>query len=107
MLNLSTVLTVAIADEILGSLSVCERLYDLLCRPGSGRMLGHIEMQHLATVVERADSKDASGTLTLTETLVPVSANASHNPVFFAATGELEGTVSGVAPEEERPDERQ
>src|SRR5689334_8299379 len=31
--DLSTVPTVAIADEIMGRLSVCERLYDLLSRP--------------------------------------------------------------------------
>ena len=43
--NLSTVPAVAIADEIMGRVSVCERLYDLLRRPSSGRMLGHIEMQ--------------------------------------------------------------
>lgn len=49
--NLNTVPAVAIAEEILGRVSVCERLYDLLCRPSSGRMLSHIEMQHLATIV--------------------------------------------------------
>src|SRR5690348_1540552 len=53
--NFSTVPAVAIADEILGSLSVCERLYDLLCHPSPGRMLGHIEMQHLATGVVQED----------------------------------------------------
>jgi hypothetical protein len=51
--------------------------------------------------------KDASGTLMLTETVVPVLADALNNPVFFAATGEFTGTVSGVAAEEERQDERQ
>ena len=40
--------------------------------------------------------KDASGTLTLTETNVPVLADALNNPVFFASTGEFTGTVSGV-----------
>ena len=49
--------------------------------------------------------KDASGVLTLTETVVPVLADASNNPVFFTATGEITGTVSGVAAEEERQDE--
>ena len=49
--NLSTVPAVAIADEIMGRVSVCERLYDLLCGPSTSRMLGHIEMQHLATIV--------------------------------------------------------
>ena len=41
--------------------------------------------------------KDASGTLKLTYTAVPVVADASNNPVFLAATGELTGTISGVA----------
>ena len=50
--------------------------------------------------------KDASGVLTLTETVLPVLADAFHNPVFFASTGEFTGTVSGVAAEEERQDER-
>ena len=50
--------------------------------------------------------KDASGTLVLTETVVPVLADASNNPVFFAATGEFTGTVSGVAAEAERQDRR-
>jgi hypothetical protein len=43
--------------------------------------------------------KNATGLLTLTETVVPVLADAFSNPVFFAATGEVTGTVSGVAPE--------
>ena len=41
--------------------------------------------------------KDASGgNLTLTETTVPVLADALSNPVFFAVTGQITGTVSGV-----------
>jgi hypothetical protein len=52
--------------------------------------------------------KDASGSLILTETVKPVLADASHNPVFFAATGEFTGAVAGVArEEEERQDEQQ
>jgi hypothetical protein len=53
--------------------------------------------------------KDASGVLTLTETDLPVLADASayHNPVFFADTGEFRGTVSGVAREAERQEEQQ
>ena len=46
--------------------------------------------------------KDASGTLTLTYTAVPVVADAASNPVFLTATGELTGTVT----REERQDER-
>jgi hypothetical protein len=51
--------------------------------------------------------KNASGSFTLTETVLPVLADASNSPVFFAATGEFTGTVSGVAAEEGRQDERQ
>jgi len=50
--------------------------------------------------------KNASGIVTLTETVLPVLADASNNPVFFAATGEFAGTVSGVATEEESEDVR-
>jgi hypothetical protein len=51
--------------------------------------------------------KDASGTLTLTETNVPVLADALNNPVFFASTGEFTGTVSGVSREADRQEEQQ
>jgi hypothetical protein len=50
--------------------------------------------------------KNASGVLTLTETVLPVLADASHNPVFFASTGEFTGTISRVAAEEEHQDEQ-
>ena len=50
--------------------------------------------------------KDASGDLTLTETDLPVLADALHNPVFFADTGEFTGTVSGVAREADRQEEQ-
>jgi hypothetical protein len=51
--------------------------------------------------------KDASGVLSFTETVVPVLADALHNPVFFAATGEFTGRVSGVARGADRQEERQ
>ena len=51
--------------------------------------------------------KDASGDLTLTETVVPVLADVLGKPVFFAATGEFTGTVSGVAREADHQEERQ
>ncbi len=52
--------------------------------------------------------KDASGILKLTETTLPVAdaLDNPNNPVFFAATGEFVGTISGVAADEERQDER-
>jgi hypothetical protein len=43
--------------------------------------------------------KNASGIVTLTETVLPVLADAFNNPVFFATTGEFTGTVSGLAGE--------
>ena len=43
--------------------------------------------------------KNATGLLTLTETVVPVLADANSNPVFFAGSGEITGTISGIAPE--------
>lgn len=46
--------------------------------------------------------KDASGVLTMTETVNTVLSDALNNPVFFAAIGEFTGTVSGIS-EEERP----
>jgi hypothetical protein len=49
--------------------------------------------------------KDASGTLTLTETNVPVLADTSNNPVFFASTGEFTGTISGVGRDGDHHDE--
>ena len=50
--------------------------------------------------------KDASGTLTLTATLIPVLRNASGGVVLGTDTGEFEGTVSGVAIGEDGQDER-
>lgn len=41
--------------------------------------------------------KTASGTLTFTEIVRPVLADASSNPVFFAMTGNITGTISGVS----------
>jgi hypothetical protein len=48
--------------------------------------------------------KNASGTLTMTETALPVLSDATGNPVFYAATGEFTGTISRVAIEEQRDD---
>jgi hypothetical protein len=51
--------------------------------------------------------KNASGILTFTETSVPVLADALHNPVFFAATGEFTGTLSGVSREQGQEEQGQ
>jgi hypothetical protein len=50
--------------------------------------------------------KVASGTLTLTATIHPVLRNASVAVPLSTNTGEFEGTVSGVAIEEDGQDER-
>lgn len=42
----------------------------------------------------------ASGVLTMIETVETVAADAQGNPVFFAATGEFTGTISGIASED-------
>jgi hypothetical protein len=44
--------------------------------------------------------KDASGVLTMTETVETVLSDALNNPVFFGATGQFTGTISGLASEE-------
>ena len=49
--NFSTIPAVPVADEITGSLSVCECFYNLLRGPSSGRVLGDVEMQYLATIM--------------------------------------------------------
>ena len=49
--------------------------------------------------------KSASGILTFTETVVPLLADASQNPVFFTSTGGFTGMVSGVDTDED-PDGR-
>jgi hypothetical protein len=51
--------------------------------------------------------KNATGLLTLDETVVPVLVDAFGKPVFFAATGEITGTISGVASEEDHHEDRQ
>lgn len=50
--------------------------------------------------------KNASGTLTFTETVVTVISDASNNPAFFAATGKFTGAVSGVSEEHGRGEGR-
>ena len=49
--------------------------------------------------------KTASGSLTLTETVVPVLFDISGpppNPVFFVATGKITGTISGATEEQDQ-----
>jgi len=50
--------------------------------------------------------KNASGALTLTETVVPVLADNSGIPVFFAATGGIKGTISGVTDEQDQDNDQ-
>ena len=48
--------------------------------------------------------KNASGILTFTETVVPMLADAGHNPVYFASTGEFTGMISGLPAVDEGQD---
>jgi hypothetical protein len=48
--------------------------------------------------------KRASGTLTLTATVIPVLFNAAGGAQFLTSTGKFEGTISGVGHREEGPD---
>jgi hypothetical protein len=41
--------------------------------------------------------KNASGTLELTETVVSELLDAGGNPIYYAATGKITGTISGVS----------
>jgi hypothetical protein len=49
--------------------------------------------------------KHASGTLTLTETVSPVLTDYSGNPVFFATTGNIKGTIFGVSDDQGRDED--
>jgi hypothetical protein len=49
--NIIAVNTVPVADEKTGSLSIGESLDNLLRGPGGRRMLGYVEVQHLATAM--------------------------------------------------------
>ena len=51
--------------------------------------------------------KSASGSLTYTETALPLVADPSNNPVFFSETGDFTGTIFGVSREQESQDVRQ
>ncbi|HXO36178.1 MAG TPA: hypothetical protein VN901_27875 [Candidatus Acidoferrales bacterium] len=51
--------------------------------------------------------KHASGELTMRETVSAVLFDALGNPLIFDATGDFTGKVSGVAEDEDRPEEEQ
>ena len=67
--------------------------------------VGHLTVSYPITGGTRR-FEGASGTLTLTVTLIPVLFRASGGAPFFTNTGEFEGTISGAAIDEERQDER-
>jgi len=50
--------------------------------------------------------QNATGVLTYTETAMPLLGDASQNPVFFAESGEITGTISRAAIDEEPQDVR-
>jgi hypothetical protein len=70
---------------------------------GGGDCIDFVHMMAHCTWVFKINGgtgrfQTASGTLTLTETALPVLADATGTPVFFSETGGFTGTISGVDP---------
>ncbi len=69
---------------------------------GGGDCIDFVANQALCTRIFQitggtGDFKNASGSVTLTMTVVPLLVDATGNPVFFSVTGEVKGTASKVA----------
>jgi len=60
------------------------------------QMVGHCTLT-LKIIGGTGRFKNASGVLTYTETAVPILADYTNTPVYFTETGEITGTISGVA----------
>ena len=50
--------------------------------------------------------QNASGVLMLTETTLPVLADAMNNPVFFSESGGFTGTISGLPTNDDSQDDQ-
>jgi len=89
-------------DGSLLTLTVTEGAYclDLVHR------VGHFTVKYQITG-GTGRLKGASGALTLTATTTPVLFTASGKPAILTSTGELEGTVSGVAEDQGSQDGQQ
>lgn len=79
---------------------------------GGGDCIDFVRMTATCTLTFKINGgtgrfKTASGVLTLTETAVPVLADASQTPVFFSETGGFTGTISGLWSDEDSQDVRQ
>ena len=79
---------------------------------GGGDCIDFVHMMATCTLTFKISGgtgrfKTASGVLTLTETAVPVLADASQTPVFFSETGSFTGTISGLSSDEDFQDARQ
>jgi len=79
---------------------------------GGGDCIDFVHMMATCTLTFKINGgtgrfKAASGVLTLTETAVPVLADASQTPVFFSETGGFTGTISGLSSDEDSQDARQ
>ena len=72
--------------DLVSGQALCIRILQITIPPGTGRF------------------KNASGTLTLTETVIPLLFDLSNppNPVFFAAICGITGTISGVSEEQDQ-----
>ena len=78
---------------------------------GGGDCIDFVRMMATCTLTFKINGgtgrfKAASGVLTLTETAVPVLADASQTPVFFSETGGFTGTISGLSNDENSQDAR-
>src|SRR6266540_632165 len=56
--NVVAIDAVAVSYKIAGCILIDEGLHDLLRRPGGGRMLGNVEVQHLATAMLEHDEHE-------------------------------------------------
>ena len=79
---------------------------------GGGDCIDFVRMMATCTLTFKINGgtgrfTTASGVLTLTETAVPVLADASQTPVFFSETGGFTGTISGLSSDEDSQDSRQ
>jgi len=79
---------------------------------GGGDCIDFVHMMATCTLTFKINGgtgrfKAASGVLTLTETAVPVLADASQTPVFFSETGGFTGTISGLSSGEDSQGARQ
>jgi hypothetical protein len=86
-----------------GSLLYVQLTHGSDCIDFSTGMAHCIRILQITGGTDRFKNVSLGTPLTLTETVVPVLADASGYPAFFAATGKITGTVSGVGEGQNAP----